>query len=717
MKYWVLDGSRYVADIDYDGIYVTLTNGLITRKIDCSTGKTVSFVNLVNGKEFIDDSDESSLRIRTARQEYSIEKSFVFVGVEKSEIRKQVEYFPNDSMSEIREYPPRGKAIDIVYTSIDEALQSLEVTEHYEIYDGIPTIMKTVSVKNTGKEPFAIDNIVCDALRINKDLRRDIFVDSNYNAQTDFLGLDITTYGKHYARYVYGVLEVAPEYRMNVTIGSGESIDSIIAYETLFVAEYYEQRLIEVKSIYRTLAPWTLDSALFFHLISNRSADIRKAVDECKETGLEMIIQSFGSGVRMESNSRLYLERIKKAYDYGHSKGIRMGAYTLAYVKNYRPVRGDEALNHDGSHICRCLATDWANGYTESILNFIDKTGADAVEIDGPYGMLLCSGGKGHNHSDFTDSQYHQWKHSVDNWYKEIRKRNVYINAPDWHFLNGTNRTGVGYEEIAFSESRAEQLVTARIYYYKGTFSKNPSMGWGFLPLNVYHGGGSKAKFCPTDKNAFEYDWALAEIVASGVWPTLRGRKVYDSEKGRDILKKWVQVYKKYRSVLNGITVHFMPPRINKNNPERTTCMDAIMNVLPYGDIRGFVMFFNQTDRRISKKVRLPLYYTGLTDIEMPPPPVPDTKNSDVEYPVYGEEIAPLVILARDGRDRRYFKDSPVTDKEIPPLVENKRVSGRAKIAAEGGEYIPYDIDGNGYAEIEVTLEPMTYCYYTIKAE
>ena len=171
------------------------------------------------------------------------------------------------------------------------------------------------------------------------------------------------------------------------------------------------------------------------------------------------------------------------AYDYGHEKWYTHGCvYSCICKKSYRPVRGNEALNHDSSHICRCLATEWSQKYMKDVLRFIDRTGADAVEIDGPYGMLMCSGGKNLTCTrNFTDSQYKQWKMSVVDWYKEIKKRGVYINAPDWHFLNGTNRICVGYEEIAYSERRQEQLITSRIYYYKGTFSKNSRSGLGIL--------------------------------------------------------------------------------------------------------------------------------------------------------------------------------------------------------------------------------------------
>lgn len=381
----------------------------------------------------------------------------------------------------------------------------------------------------------------------------------------------------------------------------------------------------------------------------------------------------------------------------------------------YRYPKGDEALNHDGSHICRCLACDWAEQYMKNVVRFIDKTGADAVEIDGPYGMLMCSGGKTHRHDDFTDSQYKQWKSSIVDWYKELKKRGIYINAPDWHFLNGINRCGVGYEEIAFSEKRAEQLITSRIYYYKGTFDKNLSQGWGFMPLNVYHGGGKDAMFFPTEQNAFEFDWALAQLTAAGVWPTIRGRKVYDSQTGKEIFKKWVSIFKKYRDVLNGITVHFMPSRINPEKPDRTTCIDAIMNQLPYGDKRGFVMFFNQTDSEITQEVTLPVYYTGLTELSDPPAPFEDTKNCDVKYPLYGEEIAPLVIKARDGSKRTYITDERVIDKPIPPLPEAKPTDCKICISKEDKEPENYRIDTNGNVKMKITLPAMSYQWYVLR--
>lgn len=709
MHDWVIHSDFPPAVISHRDGKIILENGLVRREIETNGCRTVSFYNLQKDIELVAGAHGDFQLCVNGR--ICDPDAFGFSGYRLVPCEERVPFKRTPTMTYKGAYPPPGKAVELSYAG---KTCPVGVTVRYEIYDGMPVVFKRVTVRSDSKEPLTVDNIATDVLKITEN-RDTLFVDSDYNSTTQFLGLELSKYAKNYARYRYEMLEVAPLYRMNVKLSAGEEVSSICAYELLFGTDYYEHRLIEVKQMYCRIAPWCTDNVLFFHLISNSSRTIRKAADQCAEIGLEMIIQSFGSGVNMESGNTRYLDRIKKAYDYGHAKGLRMGAYTLAYVKNYRPVKSDEALNHDGSHICRCLACDWAQQYMKDVLRFIDKTGADAVEIDGPYGMLMCSGGKTHRHDDFTDSQYKQWKASVVDWYKLLKQRGIYINAPDWHFLNGSNRSGVGYEEIAFSEKRAEQLITSRIYYYKGTFDKNPSQGWGFLPLNVYHGGGKDAMFFPTEKNAFEFDWAMAQLTASGVWPTIRGRKVYDSEIGRDIFKKWVTVFKKYREVLNGITVHFMPPRINPERPDRTTCLDAIMNQLPYGKTRGFVMFFNQTDEEITQEVPLPVYYTGLTGLSSPPAPFENTKNCDVSYPLYGEEIAPLVIKARDGSQRTYVTDDKVTDKPILPLPEAGLTDREICISKEDREPESYRIDTNGTVKMKITLPAMSYQWYVLR--
>ncbi|NMP37536.1 MAG: hypothetical protein GX051_05350, partial [Clostridiales bacterium] len=363
MKYWVLDGSEYKAEIKAGKEKLILSNGLVKRVILLDGCKTESLFNITKNIELVDGA-YPDFAVSANGNKYLSDNGFAFAGIKIVPCCERVEFKPSETMTAPCVYPPDGKAAVLEY--VNERL-SLGVSVRYEIYDGAPVIMKLVRVKNLFDADVCIDNIYTDVLKITGN-RDTLFVDSDFDSTTDFLGLELSEYAKNYARFHYDFLEVAPLYRMNVALSPEQSVSSITAFELLLSTDYYEQRLTEVKAMYRLVAPWCTDNVLFFHLISNSSAAIKKATNQCAEIGLEMIIQSFGSGVNMESGNEKYLSRIKSAYDYAHKNGLRIGAYTLAYVKNYRPVKGDEALNHDGSGICRCLSTDWSEQYMKDVI-------------------------------------------------------------------------------------------------------------------------------------------------------------------------------------------------------------------------------------------------------------------------------------------------------------------------------------------------------------
>ena len=93
-----------------------------------------------------------------------------------------------------------------------------------------------------------------------------------------------------------------------------------------------------------------------------------------------------------------------------------------------------------------CLASEWGDGYVERVLNFMDATGMDIIETDGPYHGDVCASTTHKHHNGLADSQLRQWEACV-NFYHECRKRGIYINSPDWYYLNGSNKCGMGYRE------------------------------------------------------------------------------------------------------------------------------------------------------------------------------------------------------------------------------------------------------------------------------
>ncbi len=48
---------------------------------------------------------------------------------------------------------------------------------------------------------------------------------------------------------------------------------------------------------------------------------------------------------------------------------------------------------------------------------------------------------------------------------------------------------------------------------FDDTYIRIPTMGWMFVPLVVYHGGGDDAQFEPLAAHQIEYEWALAQYL------------------------------------------------------------------------------------------------------------------------------------------------------------------------------------------------------------
>jgi hypothetical protein len=48
---------------------------------------------------------------------------------------------------------------------------------------------------------------------------------------------------------------------------------------------------------------------------------------------------------------------------------------------------------------------------------------------------------------------------------------------------------------------------------FDDTYVRIPTMGWMFVPLTVYEGGGDAAKFEPMVAHQIEYEWALAQYL------------------------------------------------------------------------------------------------------------------------------------------------------------------------------------------------------------
>jgi hypothetical protein len=524
-----------------------------------------------------------------------------------------------------------GKALAVSFRSASPSLKDLAVVVHYELYDGIPLVVKWVEVINKSSNNIVVNRIVNESLGLVEEesavvgtpeqmkKQHGIYVETNY-AFNNAMRYDISDQTTHWVtdssytsqvNYNYQtpcVLEVYPEKVKAVSLAPGEGIKSPRTHELLMDSYDRERRGMMIQRMYATVAPWTTQNPIFMHLVSRNDEQVIAAVDQCAATGYEALILSFGSHCNMEDTSAANIARWKKLTDYAHSKGILVGSYSLFSSRRINdetdvidPKTGKPGGAFFGN--APCMGSQWGLTYIDKLKYFITKTGFDLFENDGPYPGDVCASTVHPGHKGLDDSQWRQME-LQKGLYRWCNENGVYVNAPDWYFLDGTHKIGIGYREVNFSLSRDQQKILNRQNIHDGTFEKLPSMSWGFVPLTRYQGGGPEAVLEPLKDHLKDYEMLMVQYYGAGVQACYRGPRLYDTTTTKSLVSNTVSWYKKYRDILNAPIVHLR--RADGRD------WDGFMHVSPTLKDRAFVLLFNPTDQVINRQVSIPLYYTGL---------------------------------------------------------------------------------------------------------
>lgn len=524
-----------------------------------------------------------------------------------------------------------GKELMISFVSPLPSLKDITVVVHYELYDGLPLIVKWIEVINKSSKKIVINRMVNESLGLVEEesavvgspeqmkKQHGIYVETNY-AFNNAMRYDISDQTTHWVtdssytsqvNYNYQtpcVLEVYPEKVKAVVLAPGEGIKSPRTHELLMDSYDRERRGMMIQRMYATVAPWTTQNPIFMHLVSSNDQQVLTAVDQCAATGYEALILSFGSHCNMEDTSAANIARWKKLTDYAHGKGILVGSYSLfssRRINDETDVIDAKTGKPGGAFFgnAPCMGSKWGLAYINNLKYFMTKTGFDLFENDGPYPGDVCASTVHPGHTGLDDSQWKQME-LQKGLYRWCNEQGIYVNAPDWYFLDGTHKIGIGYREVNFSLSRDQQKILNRQNIHDGTFEKLPSMSWGFVPLTRYQGGGPEAVLEPLKDHLKDYEMLMVQYYGAGVQACYRGPRLYDTTTTKALVSNTVSWYKKYRDILNAPIVHLR--RADGRD------WDGFMHVSPTLKDRAFVLLFNPTDQVINRQVSIPLYYTGL---------------------------------------------------------------------------------------------------------
>ncbi len=657
---WLIDPSSFRAEARETASparEITLRNGLVARVIRLApNAATVALDNLVTGTgEVRSVRPEASLTIDGIAYDLgglvgqpihnyldpawlgamrADPGAWVYAGHRVTRASARLAWKPRaEWLARVPAWPPAGVGVELDFVPPAGGPEKLGATVHYEMYDGVPLVCKWVTLRNGGEKPVTVDGFKAEQLACVEpaslvgggpeafaEFPRGIHVETDYafGGAMDTLADNPAVAWKvdplyqtqvNYERRTPCLLECGPRVGPGEVVGPGETFESFRVFELLYDSTDRERRGLALRRMYRTVAPWVLENPLIFHVRSAEPAAVRAAIEQAAAVGFELIIMTFGSGFEIENRDPAYVAQLKGLCELAHSKGIALGGYSLLASRSIDAQ--NDVVNPKTGKVggfatfgnSPCLGSGWGRGYFEKLYGTIAEAGLDVLEHDGSYPGDVCASTVHPGHRGLADSQWTQWR-TISSFYAWCRGRGVYLNVPDWYYLAGSSKCGMGYRETNWSLPREQQEIIERQNIYDGTWTKTPSMGWMFVPLTEYQGGGAAATIEPLAEHLDHYKRRMQDLLGAGVQACWRGPRLFDTDATREMVAGMVGWYKQHREILESDVVH------GRRADGRD--LDWLVHVNPGLEERGMLVVYNPLGVAVKRVIGVDLYYTGL---------------------------------------------------------------------------------------------------------
>lgn len=654
-KDWIINNRSFNTSISLvnDGNDLILNNGLVKRVFRLKPNVAcIGYENLINSQqllravkpeaEVVIDGEKHNIGGLYGQKEQAYllpawvdsftanENDFQFVSYSESSIEPYIKWKQSSWVSNNK--IPSGKMISFLYRS--DLQKEIDITVHYELYDGIPLIVKWLSINNHSSHTIQLGRVTNEKLAVVEEesavvgspeqmkKQHGIYIETNYafNNAMRYEISDQTTHWKTDSVYTSQVnynyqtpclLEIYPDKVTNVELQPGEIYNSVRTHELLIDSYDRERRGLAIRKMYNTIAPWTTENPIFMHLLSTDDKQVEDAIDQCVATGYEALILSFGSHCKLDDTSDDNIKKWKHMAELAHQKGIKIGGYSL--FSSRRISDEDDVIDPKSGKpdaaayfgYAPCMGSKWGLEYISKLKYFFENTGFDIFENDGPYPGDVCASITHPGHKGLADSQWKQMElqKGLYHWFSE---HGIYVNAPDWYYLDGTNKGTLGYREVNFALSREQQKILNRQNIFDGTWERNPSMSWGFVPLTAYHEGGEASVLEPLSRHLKDYEQLMVQYYGAGIQACYRGPRLYDTDETKQLVIKTINWYKNHREILNSEIIHLR--RADGRD------WDGFLHVNPSGVEKGLLMLFNPLVVPITRTLKIPVYYTGLSD-------------------------------------------------------------------------------------------------------
>ena len=265
---------------------------------------------------------------------------------------KRFEWTPGQRHSDSTlAWPPKGVTLQLDFAapaSARPAHRNVTVTVVYNMFDGVPLYEKYLVVTNGGASNVLVTSLTVDLLyptpeamgywsnHVSGSLtagsvsgRIHMTSELTRGGATTSLGSDprcnTCTQGASGDLVLTSSYPNGPGAQLGAQGFHGSNFTSFHSYVLLHDSDDAERQGLAIRKMYRLLAPQITENPIFMQATDVTPEGLKAAVDQCVETGFEMIMMSFGGGMNMESNNQTYIQSVADGVAYAHSKGIEVG--------------------------------------------------------------------------------------------------------------------------------------------------------------------------------------------------------------------------------------------------------------------------------------------------------------------------------------------------------------------------------------------------------
>ena len=227
---WLVSTIKQKAEVIEEGNQLTLNNGLVKRVFKTSKNLVcIDYTNLTNGQQLL-RAVKPEAKIFLDGKQYNIgglegqkenayllpewlddmkvgKEDFVLVKHSVSDIKPFLQWKP--TTWKMNQAPAKGKQLTLEFESPLPNFKGLIVKVNYELYDGIPLIVKWISIDNKSDKTFKLNRVINEVLALVEEesavvgtpeemkKQHGIYVETNY-AFNNAMRYDISDQTTHW---------------------------------------------------------------------------------------------------------------------------------------------------------------------------------------------------------------------------------------------------------------------------------------------------------------------------------------------------------------------------------------------------------------------------------------------------------------------------------------------------------------------------------------